>query len=586
MFFRALLVLLFSATQSLAGSQTCSDLTTSNVEMRIEQLQEEIRFHNGRYYKDHRPQISDSEYDRLFAELIRLEQCFPAYSTADSPTHAVASDSAANSLTLRHQHPMLSLNSSTGPETVEALLRRVAAEEKRPGLLVQPKVDGLPVELVFQSGQLISASTRGDGNFGAEVTERVKEIPGIPKVLSGRFPAGLTVRGEVYADRELMAKALACGRKSYATPRHFAAATLKSLHPEPLAVAALRFFPFEWVDADHFAITSDQSALQMLSVFGFEIRPSLTRQVQSLEQIRALYEKYLAERNQLSFAADGIVVKVDELFLRRKLGEGARAPFWAAAWKFPPETARTVVRAIRWKEGRTGRLTPVAEVAPVIIGGVRVSNVSLQNEETVKRLGIAVGCYVVVALVSDIIPQVLAVEKPQGQTTWPDDTSAGAPTLENAACLRVSPQCKEQFLARAAHFVSKEGLNIQGLGLGRLRKLVEAELVSDLPSLFRLEAEAVAKVDGFGPASAGRITAALHKVKRPAPFRLLTALGIPGVGPTAARRVTRKLHSLDKILSPQQEETDDEVTIAKVRRFFGSAEGQRLREGLRQAGLL
>ena len=571
-----------------AASPACPHLTSPSAKDRMADLEQQVRFHNDLYYKSLRPAITDAQYDLLFAELVQLEQCFPSLAGIDSPTGKVGTDSGTSGPSLRHERPMLSLTSSTGPEAVAALLQRAATKESKPGLLLQPKVDGLPVELLYRSGRLVSAATRGDGRLGADVTKRVREITGIPLRLSGRFPDRVTVRGEIYAERGLMAKATAGRSKRYATPRHFAAATLRSQHPAPLALAALRLFPFELVAAENVpGISSDLAALGALSRWGFPVRPDLTLQVRSLDQIKAAYQKYLAQRSEHPFATDGIVVKIDHLALRRSLGEGSRAPFWAAAWKFPPETARTVVRAIRWKQGRTGRRTPVAEVVPVTLAGVVVSHVTLHNEQTVQRLCIEAGDRVVIGLVADIIPQLLEVEREQGDGACPEEASVVAtPEAGIAACLSDAPGCREQFLARVVHFASGAGLDIPGLGPGRLRRLVESGLVRDLPSLFLLKQEEVASVSGFTDQSARRLTEALSRVGRPEPFRLVAALGIAGIGPVTARRLANRFDSLDALLSSQQEKPDCGEAVQNIRSFFGSSQGQELLRGLREANLL
>jgi len=482
---------------------------------------------------------------------------------------------------------MLSLASSVGPEKVEELLHRAAAKESRPRLLVQPKVDGLPVELIYDSGLLVSAATRGDGRLGVDVTERVRKIQGVPLQLSGRCPARVAVRGEIYADRNLMAKALRAGVKRYATPRHFAAAALKSQHPAPVALAALRLFPFELVHAEEGAgVTSDLAALGVLSFWGFPVRLDLTLQAQGLEEVQAAYRRYLAARGEQPFASDGIVVKIDDLALRRTLGEGSRAPFWAAAWKFPPETAGTVLRAIRWNSGRTGRSTPVAEVAPVRLGGLLITHVSLHNAQTLRRLCLAAGDRVVIGLAGDVIPQLLEVHRGRPEAACPDGAADVTQASAATACLSDAPGCREQFLARCAHFASKAGLNIAGLGPARLRRLAEAGLLRDLPSLLRLGQEEVAAVPGFSAASARRLTKALRQVGRPGPFRLLSALGIPGVGPVAARRLAKEFDSLDALLLSPEAEPDGAGARQKIRSFFGSQQGQELLKGLREADLL
>ena len=580
-------VLLLSTIPFLAAaSKDCPDQAPSNAKLRMAQLSAVLRFHDDLYYGRLSPVISDDHYDRLFAELVQLEECFPALAAADSPTRSVAADATPELPSLRHAPPMLSLASSTDFEAIESLWQKIAAKEQQPRLLVQPKVDGLPVELIYRAGRLVSAATRGDGHMGADVTGRVGEIPGIPLRLSGDFPERLAVRGEIYADRGLMAQALAGGVRSYATPRHFAAATLKSHQPEPLALAALRLFPFELVHAEELSATSDLAALGQLSRWGFPVRLDLSREVRSLEEIGVYYQKQLLERDRQTFAADGIVVKADAFALRRLLGEGTRAPFWAAAWKFPPETARTVVRAIRWKVGRTGRRTPVAEVVPVSLGGVRISHVSLNGKQTLVRLDLAAGDGVVLALVGDVIPQVLAVEGRAERKAGPERAPEETAESGTAACLSDAPGCRERFLARAAHFTSKQGLNVAGLGPGRLRTLVEAGLVRDLPSLFRLETGEVATLDGFGQGSAQRLSRALRRVGRPEPARLLAALGIPGVGRAAARKLVKEFGSLDALLHSPKGQQEGSLSVRRVQEFFGSRQGRELLEGLGEAGLL
>ena len=586
-----ILVLLLSASSlPAAASDDCPDLALSRAQARVTDLRQEIRHHDELYYQKLKPVLSDARYDALFAELVRLERCFPALASADSPTARVGGGSGSEALTLRHERPMLSLTSSIGPEAIEALLHRVATEGIPPRLLVQPKVDGLPVELIYQSGRLISAATRGDGRYGEDVTARVRKITGIPQTLSGSYPARVAVRGEIYADVALMAAAAGTATEAYATPRHFAAGTLRSRDPAPLALAALRLFPFELVDAaEVIGVSSDLAALTRLADWGFPVRLEFTRPVAGLDQIRAFYEEYRASRERHPFAADGIVVKLDDLSLRRRLGEGARAPFWAAAWKFPPATASTVVRAIRWQVGRTGKRTPVAEVDPVSLAGVRVSHVSLHNAEFLARLGITAGDRVVIALVGDVIPQVREVENAGGGAradNQADQASAApeAPALD--ACLSDAPGCRAQFLARAVHFVSRAGLNIPGLGRGRLQKLVQAGLVPDLPSLFRLKAQEVAAVAGFGPTAARRLTEAIRRVGRPEPFRLVTALGIPGVGPAAAKRLARQFGSLDGLLSTGDGDKGGGAAMESVRGFFATRGGAELLAGFRELGLL
>jgi DNA ligase (NAD+) len=404
------LLILWLAQQLSAAiwAADCPRLTTDVASARIQKLSSEIKHHNVLYYQKNAPEISDAAYDRLFSELRILESCFPALAATNSPTRTVGMAVSGVKSKIRHETPMLSLASATGPKAVEKLLQRISGKGSTAALLVQPKVDGLPVELVYQEGRLVSAATRGDGRFGQAVTERVRSIQGIPPQLTGSFPARVVVRGEVYVDLATSSSAT----PHYATPRHQAAGTLLAGTPNPALVAALRFFPFELVQAQQCCgVLTDSAALRLLKSWGLPVRPELTTPAANLNGVRAVYQTILAERQKLPFSADGIVVKVDELALRQRLGAGSREPRWAAAWKFPPATAVTTVREIRWQTGRTGRRTPVALLEPVSIGGIRVSRASLHTKSEVKRLGITAGDQVVVALVGDVIPQIITVVK-------------------------------------------------------------------------------------------------------------------------------------------------------------------------------
>lgn len=407
----SILLLILWLLQQLSAAvwaADCPPLTTDVASARIQKLSHEIKHHNVLYYEKNAPEISDAAYDRLFSELRILESCFPALAATNSPTRTVGMAVSGVKSKIRHETPMLSLASATGPKAVEKLLQRISGKGSTAALLVQPKVDGLPVELVYQEGRLVSAATRGDGRFGQAVTERVRSIQGIPPQLTGSFPARVVVRGEVYVDLATSSSAT----PHYATPRHQAAGTLLAGTPNPALVAALRFFPFELVQAQQCCgVLTDSAALRLLKSWGLPVRPELTTPAANLNGVRAVYQTILAERQKLPFSADGIVVKVDELALRQRLGAGSREPRWAAAWKFPPATAVTTVREIRWQTGRTGRRTPVALLEPVSIGGIRVSRASLHTKSEVKRLGITAGDQVVVALVGDVIPQIITVVK-------------------------------------------------------------------------------------------------------------------------------------------------------------------------------
>jgi len=596
-FFYTLLLSLHICQPAPISAGSCPDMSLIDATQRIATLSDNIRNHNKLYYQEMRPVISDAEYDRLLAELVLLEECFPVLSTDDSPSRTVGSAVGDEPLTVRHERPMLSLSSSTGPKAVEVLLRKVAAASGEVLLLVQPKVDGLPVELIYQAGRLVTAATRGDGRSGVDVTATILQVKGIPRTLSGRFPSRVVVRGEIYADRQLVKNTggfgASVGMEHYATLRHLAAGTLQSSNPDPGALAALRLFPFELVNAEQAGdgVGSDLASLRLMADWGFPVVFEQTRQVASLDEVKVIYRDYLANRDRQPFAMDGIVVKVDDFELRRRLGEGVRAPFWAAAWKFPPATAETEVRAIQWQVGRTGRRTPVAEIVPVLLGGVRISRISLHNAAELDRLDIAAGDHVVVGLIGDVIPQVLAVVGRVSRADNADAVPTKLPAAVIDACLRNGPGCTEQFLSRLVHFVSKTGLNIAGFGRGRLRLLIEAGLIHDLTSLFQLQEEAIAAVPGFGDITARKLTDALRAVERSDHFRLVVAIGIPGVGKAAAGRLVKYFTSLGTLLDAKDEQLSvmpgsDRKAAKNVRSFFQSPGGRELLIKFRELGML
>jgi DNA ligase (NAD+) len=591
--FRTIPILLFVVLISIscfpALSTACPQITPTEASQQMTTLANEIRYHNRLYYEKAQPAISDADYDKLFRRLVQLEKCFPALVVADTPTRRVGGGVGGGTQKVKHEQPMLSLSSATGPEEVQALFKKLAAAGEVQ-LLVQPKVDGLPVELVYDRGRLVSASTRGNGRFGEEVTARVREIQGIPHRLTGSFPERVVVRGEVYADLQLLKNyGKGSAAEKYATPRNAAAGLLKAQKQDPAAVAILRLFPFELVTTGQ--VRSDLSALQLLYDWGFTVSFEHTKQVKKFSEVQAVYRTYLANRDQQPFAMDGIVVKVDDLSLRHRLGEGERAPFWAAAWKFPPDTAITRVLEVRWTVGRTGRRTPIAEVKPVRLGGVQVSRVSLHSAAEIARLDIAAGDQVVIALVGDVIPQVQEVVGRVPRKFVAGSAAREVPESFLNACLRDSPICRDQFLSKAAYFTSKSGLNIDGLGRGRLQKLVETGLVTDIPSLFLLKEEAVAVVPGFGLKTARHLTAAIRAASHPDPFQLAAALGIQGVGPKSVQRLARQFNSLDALLAAGEGEATslpaaDSRAATTIRSFFRSAEGQELLVKFRELGIL
>lgn len=564
-----------------AISYACPKISTIDAKHQITTLANDIRYHNKLYYEKAQPAISDAEYDKLFEKLEDLEGCFPELVTADSPTRTVGSSADTGPRMVKHERLMLSLSSSTTPDAVHALLKRVSVVGDVL-LLVQPKVDGLPVELVYESGRLVSASTRGNGSFGDDVTARVREISGIPLSLSGAYPGRVVVCGEIYADLPLMRDYERNATVKYATPRHMAAGVLKAQKPDPAAVAVLRLFPFELVNAGSAGnnLRSDLAVLKMLSEWGFPVNSKYSKQLRSFIEVEAVYRAYQGNRAQQPFAMDGIVVKVDDLALRQQLGEGRRVPLWAAAWKFQPDTARTTVQNIHWQVGRSGRRTPVAEVVPVTLSGVLVSRVSLHNIKELARLGIKIGDQVEIALVGDLIPQIVCVVE-----SVATNEIAEEPLVENDdLCFRDNLGCRARFLSRAVYFTSKAGLDISGLGRKRLKTLIEAGLIYDLPSIMRLPSIENALALALGPKTALKVAGAIRSRLHPPPFRAVAALGIPGVGTVAVERMSTQFSSLDALLAADGH-SDSFGAAQSVRQFFSTPYGKVLFQEFCQLGI-
>lgn len=586
----------WALSESATADTKCPDIPPDTAARQLESLRREVRHHDRLYYIEMQPEISDAAYDRLFSKLVRLETCFPALATPDSPTRTVGAAVDGDSARITHYRPMLGISSSSTPEAVAQLINNTGQIAEPAGFIVQPKVDGVPVELVYRHGNLVSAATRGDGRTGREVTSQVREIPTIPSELRGNHTPRVVVRGEIFAHRDrfkiLNRTRIENGRKPYATVRHLAAAALLSRNPEPGIMATLGFFPFDLVNADEIegGLVIEWKTLDLLASWGFPVQAAYIHKAATMADIQNLYKECLANRNDYPFAMDGLVVKVDRLALRVRMGWGTRAPRWAAAWKFPPATARTVVEKITWSTGRTGRRTPVARVNPVDIRGVRVSRVSLHNSGEVARLGIVPGDEVIVALAGDVIPQIVDVIgksplPPQSVKSKPDPLP---PAID--ACLQDTPDCREQFVARAVHFTSKRGFNIAGLGRARLEQLVAAGLVNDLPALFGLKADEIAGLPGFGKKRSESLVAAIDNARSPQLSNLITALGIPGVGRRASARLAEHFQTMPALMVAREGQIAaipgiGKATAINVRRFLDSSGGRKLVRDLNNLGI-
>ncbi|MFH1060852.1 MAG: NAD-dependent DNA ligase LigA [Pseudomonadota bacterium] len=567
-----------------------SDPARDSAARRVAELSAVIRRHNRLYYSEDRPEISDAAYDALLAELQDLEARYPGLRLPDSPSQRVGAPVQTSFAPVTHYRPMLSLESKADPALAEDFLRRLdQAGAAGALLLAQPKIDGLSVELVYESGLLKLGSTRGDGATGEDITPNLRTVGDIPAHLNAA-PALVVVRGEVYMDRagfEALNRGLVeLGQEPFANPRNAAAGSLRQLDPRVTAGRPLRFFPFELVNAVELDLTSDHESLQRLGQWGFPVGADHLHQGRDLEWMTALHAGYLARRDDLPFEIDGMVVKVDDLGLRESLGARSRTPRWAIAWKFPPRQEITTVRDIAVQVGRTGKLTPVALLDPVDVGGVTVSRATLHNFEQLARLDVRIGDRVRVERAGDVIPKVVEVARP-GQprrdlllppASCPVCAAAVAQEGANHRCQNTLG-CPAQIKGALEHYASRTALDIEGLGEKRIDQLREKGLLGDLPSLYRLEdhrAE-LETLEGWGELSAANLLRNIAASRGKPLARFVFALGIPNVGEATARDLANHFGTFDGILNASAAELATvagvgPVVAQSIRAFFDRPE--------------
>ena len=518
-------------------------------------------------YEKGRPSIDDALYDRLFALLKSVEAAYPEAATPDSPTKRVgapdtAADGGASDRHFRktvHLAPMLSLDSSADEGELTRFHARMREALDAPVFTVQPKLDGLSIELVYEAGAFRRAVTRGNGTEGDDVTENLRRVADLPPRLSSDrslLPELLAVRGEVMMEIAPFEKynehLVKTGREPYASPRNSAAGALRQLDPRKTAQRGLRVVGYDVLKIDGGpAFASDTEALAALEDWGFKT-PDDIELARTVEEIKEYYNRIAHSRDGLAYELDGIVIKLDDLRSRERLGTTSHHPRWAFAYKFPARQATTWVRKIEAQVGRTGVLTPVALLAPVRIGGVRVRRASLHNREELSRKDIREGDRVVVQRAGDVIPQVVRVLERSPPYSMPAECpSCGAEVVEDGPRSRCPNRfgCLEQLKARLQHYGARAALDIEGLGAEVASTLVDEHLVSSLADLYRLSPEQIASLDGFAERSAAALVEAIADSKQPALDRFLVALGIPEVGSALSRKLAHEFGSLDKIRS-------------------------------------
>ncbi len=537
---------------------------------RAAELRRLIRLHDQRYYSHDDPAITDAAYDRLFRELIELEERYPDLATADSPTRSVGAPPAQGFEQVTRALPMLSLENALSEEEIEAWRARMISHLGRDEALsywCEPKIDGAGIEILYEKGALAVASTRGDGRIGENVTANVRTIRDVPQALRGEPPELLEVRGEVFIEKADFARlneaASRDGERTFANPRNAAAGSLRQLDPRVTARRPLRMIVHGLGRHAGTEFESQSAAMDSLRSWGLPTAGERGRLFTDLEGVRGYYASLAEARHRVPFEIDGLVIKIDSIALQAELGARSRNPRWAIAWKFPPVEAETILEDIEVQVGRTGALTPVAVLRPVPIGGVVVSSATLHNAAQIREKDVRRGDTVVVRRAGDVIPEVVSVVaamRPAGSEPYrmPDacpacGTRAVMPEGDAVVARCPNRACPAQVKARLLHFARREAMDIDHLGGKLVDRLVEKGLVRDPADLYKLTLEQVAGLERMGEKSARNLLASIQRSRSTTLARLIHALGIRHVGESVAAALARELGTIEKLMEANQE---------------------------------
>lgn len=579
---------------------------TPEIRKRVEQLRAQLTYHAEKYYVYDAPEISDYEYDRMFAELKGLEEQYPELYSPTSPTQRVGGKALDKFEKVTHSVRMDSLADVFSFEEAEDFCRRMEGEVVSPTYSVEPKIDGLSVALTYEAGVFVRGATRGDGVVGEDVTQNLKTVYSIPLKLSE--PLSLTVRGEVFMPRgvfeDINARRAEAGKPLMANPRNAAAGSLRQLDSRITAERRLDIFVFNFQEGELYADGHDPlthtETLERLGELGFKVLP-LRRVAKSGEEVIAHIRKIGEMRDSLAYDIDGVVIKLDSLAARRSVGEGTNTPRWAVAYKFPPEEKETRLTDITVAVGRTGVLTPTAVLEPVRLAGTTVSRATLHNLDFIRQRNIMVGDIVVLRKAGDIIPEVVRAipEKRDGSERpyrMPERCpSCGEPVFydedEGAAVRCTNGSCPAQISRSIEHFASKGAMNIDGLGPQLVELLLSQQKIADAADLYALRIEDIEGLERMGRKSAENLVRAIENSKSAGLERLVYALGIRNVGEVAAAALAQKYRTLEALIHATAEELcgiEDfgQITADCVVNFFTHPQNRALCEKLTAAGLL
>ncbi|HRO66594.1 MAG TPA: NAD-dependent DNA ligase LigA [Pseudobdellovibrionaceae bacterium] len=545
---------------------------------RHEELKKLIRHHDYLYHVLDRPEIQDLEYDRLYAELVKLEEKHPDYDRSDSPTLRVGSPPLDVFRKVPHRTPMLSLQNSYSPEDLiefDARIKKFLRKDDPVQYYCEPKFDGLAVELIYENGLFKQALTRGDGSVGEDVTENVRTIRSVPLRMKGpNPPALLEVRGEILMFKEdfklLNDQQQENGQLTFANPRNASAGTIRQLDSKIAASRPLRFFAYALGVVEGQVFSSQQDIASYLKEEGFPVAEEHSVLAESPDEVVAYYHEIEHQRSKLPFDIDGIVVKVNSLALQEDLGLVARSPRWASAAKFKPEQAQTLVETIQVQVGRTGALTPVAIMKPVKVGGVTVTNATLHNQEEIQRKDVRIGDTVIVQRAGDVIPEIVSVvleKRPRKSEPFLMPTecpSCGSPVrvVEGEVVARcVNPLCEAVLKESLKHFAGRRAMNMEKIGDRLIETLVDRKLLTRFSDFFRLKKEDLLNLERQGEKSVENILKSVEASKKTTLGRFIFSLGIRFVGETTAKHLADHFLTIRAL---QKAGTEDLLAVPEI----------------------
>ncbi len=549
------------------------------------------------YYTSDNPSVSDSEYDRLYHELVELESAYPDQVLADSPTHRVGGKVLDGFEKYSHQYPLYSLQDAFSREELEAFDARVRKEVAHPTYICELKIDGLSISLTYEKGILVAGATRGDGSVGENITENLKRVKDIPLTLPEELD--ITVRGECYMPRASFDQVNQArqenGEPEFANPRNAAAGTLRQL--DTAVVAKRNLATFLYQEASPSTRDSQEKVLKHLEQLGFVVNPKRIL-AENIDEIWNFIQEVGQERDSLSYDIDGVVIKVNDLAGQEELGFTVKAPKWAVAYKFPAEEKEAQLLSVDWTVGRTGVVTPTANLTPVQLAGTTVSRATLHNVDYIAEKDIRKDDTVIVYKAGDIIPAVLRVVESKRVSEEKLDIPKNCPScnsdllhFEDEVALRcINPRCPAQIMEGLIHFASRDAMNITGLGPSIVEKLFDANLVKDVADIYRLQEEDFLLLEGVKEKSASKLYQAIQASKENSAEKLLFGLGIRHVGSKASQLLLQHFHSIENLAQADPEEVASIESlggvIAKSLQTYFATEGSKiLLDELKEAGV-